>query len=111
MEKTEDLGYINWWEFAPTKDTFIVKTLPDKTKKETESGIIFATAESVVQDRPFKGEVITTGPDSKIAKGSYVYFEPTKGMDLAMIRRDGDEMYILLYDDAILGRRVEDTRN
>ena len=112
MPTEEERGYINWWEFAPTKDTFIIHTIPDQTKKESESGIIFATEVDVIQDRPFKGEIISVGPDSKFKVGSYVYFEPQKGMDLAMIRREKpEEMYLLLYDDAILGQRVKDTRN
>ena len=111
MENSDELGYINWWEFAPTGDTFIVHTKPDKTKKTTESGLIISTQTDVIQDRPFKGEIVSVGPEAKFKVGEFVYFEPQKGMDLAMIRKpDVDEMYILLYSEAILGKRVKDTR-
>ncbi len=110
MAKT-DLGYINWYEFAPQKDTFIVRSVPDETKKSTESGIIFATETDVIMDRPFKGEIISVGPDTKYKVGSYIYWEPQKGMNLEMIRKEQDgEVYILLYDDAVLGQRVKDIR-
>ncbi len=109
--KDEELGFIDWWEFAPQGDTFIVLSRPDKTKKETESGIILTTQTDVVQDRPFKGEVVSVGPDCKYKVGSYLYWQPTSGMDLAMIRKENPEdMYLLLYPDAVLGQRVKDTR-
>lgn len=105
-----DTGYIDWFEFAPQGDMFVVKSVPDMTKKESESGIIFAVEQDVIQDRPFKGEVVSVGPDSKYKIGSYLYWEPMKGMDLAMIRTEDNEKYILLYNDAILGQRVKDVR-
>lgn len=104
------MGYIDWWEFEPQKDTFIVECKPDNTKKETETGIIFSTEDSIVQDRPSKGKIINCGKDSKFSKGDFVYFEPNKGMDLKMIRTSDDETYLLLYDDAIIGKKVEDIR-
>jgi len=107
----EQRGYIDWWEFAPMGDTFIVHTKPDQTKKETESGIIFQTETDVIMDRPFKGTVVSVGPEAKFNVGEYVYFEPQKGMDLAMVRKPNpDEMYLLLYNEAIIGKRVKDTR-
>ena len=71
MEEIEDSskGWINWWEFAPVADTFICETMPDVTKKETESGIIFETQESAIIDRPFKGIVIAVGPEAPLLKG------------------------------------------
>lgn len=110
VKENKDLGYINWWEFAPTGDTFIVKHTPDISKKETESGIIFETRVSVVQDRPTSGVVVAIGPESKYSIGDFVYFEPNAGMDLAMIRQKDDEKYLLLYNKAIIGKRVKDTR-
>ena len=111
MQKTEELGYINWWEFGPVNDHFICRTIPDMTKKETESGIIITTQTDVVQDRPFKGQVVAAGPEAKYKVGEFLYWQPQSGMDLAMIRTDGEEKFILLHTDAILGRRVKDTRN
>ncbi len=111
MEENRDLGYIDWWEFAPMGDTFIVRNVIDISKKETESGIIYGTRPSVVQDRPTSGVVIAMGPGSKYQIGDFVYFAPNSGMDLAMIRKEEDEKYLLLYNDAIIGKRVKDTRN
>lgn len=105
-----ELGYIDWWEFEPQGDTFIIKNLPDETKKATESGIFVSSETSVVQDRPFKGEVIAVGKDASFEVGDYVYFEPTAGMDLAMIRTVENEKYLLLYNKSVLGKRVKDTR-
>lgn len=108
----EERGYINWWEFAPQGDTFIVHTTPDETKKVSESGIIISTENDVIQDRPFKGTVVSVGPEAKVKVGTYIYFQPISGMDLAMIRRDKPEdSYLLLYPDAVLGIRVKDTRD
>ena len=110
-EETEDLGYVNWWEFSPVKDLFICRTVPDKTKKESETGIIFSTQESTVADRPFKGVVVSAGPDSKYKVGEYLWWQTTSGFDLAMIRpTESDEKFILLHTDAILGKKVKDTR-
>lgn len=107
----EQLGYIDWWEFAPQKDMFVVRSVPDKTKKQSESGIIITTQTDVIMDRPFKGEIISTGPDSKYKVGSYIYWEPQKGLNLEMIRKTQEgEIYLLLYDDAVLGQRVKDVR-
>ena len=116
MEENENIedsskGWINWWEFAPVGDTFICETMPDVTKKETESGIIFETQESVILDRPFKGVVISVGPEAKYKIGEYLYWSPQSGMDLAMMKPEKDgQKFILLHTDAIMGRRVKDTR-
>ena len=104
-------GWINWWEFSPVGDTFICSTIPDLTKKETETGIIFDTQVSVVADRPFKGVVISVGPDAKYKVGDYLYWQTTAGLDLGMIRPEKeDQKYILLHTDAILGQKVKDVR-
>ncbi len=106
-----DLGYVDYWEFAPVNDYFIVSTVPDKTKKETESGIIMTTQTDVIMDRPFKGVVVAVGPKAKYKIGDFLWWQPTSGMDLAMIRpTKEDEKFLLLHSDAILGRRVTDTR-
>ena len=62
-------------------------------------------------DRPFKGQVVSAGPDSKYKVGEFLYWQPQSGMDLAMIRpTEEHEKFILLHTDAILGKRVKDTR-
>ena len=110
MEK--DNGYIQWYQYGCVNDTFIVSTVPDSTKKESDSGLILTTEESVVQDRPFKGTVVTAGPESKYAVGDYVYFQPTSGFDLAFIRPTQDkEMFVLLHNDAVIGKLVADSRD
>lgn len=109
--ETEDLGFIDYWEFAPQGDTFIVFTKPDKTKTETEGGLILTTKTDVIMDRPFKGVVVTVGPDAPYNVGDYLYWQPQSGMDLAMVRTQApEEKYLLLHPDAILGQRVKDTR-
>jgi co-chaperonin GroES (HSP10) len=110
-EIMDETGYINWYSFAPVGDTFIVKTLPDKTKKESESGIIITTQTDIVTDRPFKGMVVSVGPDAKYKIGDYLYWQPQSGFDLAMIKpTEPDEKFLLLHNDAILGQLVKDTR-
>ena len=107
----QDTGFINWWEFSPVGDTFICKSSPDVSKKTTESGIIFDTKESVVMDRPWKGVVISAGPDTKYKPGQYLWWSPQAGMDLAMVRPENEgDKYILLHDDVVMGIRVKDTR-
>ena len=112
MQNQDQPGFIEWYEFGPTKDTFIVSTIPDQTKKTSQTGIVTSTETSVVQDRPFRGIVVSIGPDSVFRVGDYVYFQPTSGFDLAMIKptKDG-EKFILLHTDAILGKKLIDSRN
>jgi len=106
-----ELGYVDWWELAPVNDLFLVRTVPDKTKKESASGIIISTQESAVMDRPFKGTVISVGPDAKYKIGDYLYWQPTSGMDMAVIRpTEPDEKFLLLHTEAILCKKVKDTR-
>lgn len=104
-------GFIDWFEFEPQGDTFIVKSEPDNTKKETESGIIVTTENSVIQDRPANGTVVSVGPEANFEVNEFVYFEPTAGFDLKMIRTENDETYLLLYNKSIIGKKVKDTRN
>ena len=102
---------INWWECAPKKDTFVCRILPDKSKTETESGLIIAQKAGSVQDRPYQGEVISVGPKAKYSIGDYLFWQPQTGFDLAMIRpTQEDEKFILLHPEAILGQKVKDTR-
>ncbi len=112
MEETkEDFGYIDWWEFHPVGDTFIVSTIPDETKKTSDSGIIISTESDVIMDRPFKGVVVTVGPKAEYKIGDYLYWQPQSGMDLAMIRPSKEgEKFLLLHTEAILGQKVKDTR-
>ena len=106
-------SWINWWEFAPQKDQFLVKVFKSETKKETESGIILGTRESKVEDRPNAGIILAIGPDVKNFKvGEFIYWQMTAGYDLEMIRKEEEnDKYLLLYPDAVLGKRVKDVRN
>ena len=102
-------SWINLEEFLPSKDTFVVKMLPVDTKKETESGLIIATStDSVIEDRPNYGIIVTVGPESTRKVGEHVYVQKAMGYDLKMIRKekDVDYNYVLLYDDAIIGNRI-----
>ena len=112
MEETEKAGWYNWWEYGCVKDTFIVSTIPNITKKESETGIIFATEADIVQDRPFEGTVVSVGPDAKYRLGEYVFFQPTSGFDLAFLRPSKEgEKFVLLHTDAIIGKLIKDSRN
>ncbi len=109
----EENGWIEWYEFLPSKDTFVVRTLPQKTKKATESGIILQTKEdSVVMDRPNAGIVVSVGPESKYKVGEFLFIQMGMGYDLEMVRKPTDVSwsYVLLYNDAIIGSKCKDTR-
>jgi len=103
--------WINWYNFLCVNDTFMVKTVPDTTKLESTGGILLEAEVSKLQDRPSYGEIMSVGNNTIYNVGDYVYFEPTKGMDLGMIKTTGDERYLLLYDDAVVGIRVKDSRD
>lgn len=109
LPEITDNGFINLEEFLPTGDTFIVQMLPVSTKKETETGIIFSTAQdSVVNDRPNFGKIVRIGPECDRELGEYVYVQKAMGYDLEMIRKpENVEAYVLLYNDAIIGNRVK----
>ncbi len=100
--------WIDLEEFLPARDTFVVKALPAETDKETESGLILTTQqESVVEDRPNAGIIVSVGPDTDRKVGEFVYFQKRTGYDLEMIRKpvDAEYTYVLLYEDAIIGNR------
>ncbi len=95
-------------EFVCLKDTFIARTLPQNTKKETESGLILSTqADSVVNDRPDAGVVVSVGPEAEFRVGEYIFIQKGHGYDLANIRKDpkADYNYLLLYTDAVIGKK------
>jgi len=110
MSKSKELknDWIDINEFLPARDTFVVKALPAETDKETESGLILSTQDSVVHDRPNAGVIVSVGPDTERKVGEFVFFQKTSGYDLSMIRKpsDAEYSYILLYEDAILGNRT-----
>ena len=104
-------GWFEYWEYGCVDDTFMVSTTPDVTKKESESGIIFATETDIVQDRPFRGVVVAVGPKAQYRIGEVVFFQPTSGFDLAFLKpTKEDEKFVLLHTDAIIGRLVKDSR-
>jgi len=107
MEITEN-GFINLEDFMPKGDTFVVQMLPVATKKATETGIIVSTQDdSVIEDRPNFGKIVSVGPDCERKIGEYVYVQKAMGYDLEMIRKpEGVEAYVLLYEDAIIGNRI-----
>ena len=107
-----DNGWIDLNQFQPSKDTFIVQMLPVATKKETESGILLSTnTDSAINDRPNFGKIVSVGPDCERKIGEYVYVQKAMGYDLEMIRKpDGVVAYVLLYNDAVIGKLVKDTR-
>jgi len=102
-----DNGWMDLDEWVCLKDTFIIRTLPITTTKKTEGGIIISSTErSVINDRPDAGIVVSTGPDTKFKIGEYVFIEKGKGYDLSQIRKDSnDYFYMLLYDDAVIGKK------
>ena len=101
--------FINWWEFSPTNDLMLVR-VQTKTEEKTESGIITNVKQSVVQDRPTEGLVVSTGPSAPFSAGTYLYYTKTSGYDFAQIRSENSEMYTILHPEAILGTKVKDTR-
>jgi co-chaperonin GroES (HSP10) len=104
QEKQTTPGYVEWWEFSPQNDTFVCSVTPDRTKKESETGIIIDTTESVIQDRPTQGTIISVGPTCPYNVNDYIFWAPTSGFDLAMIRpEEDDQKFILLHPDAVLG--------
>jgi len=109
MSKSKELknDWIDINEFLPARDTFVVKALPAETDKETESGLILSTQDSVVHDRPNAGVIVSVGPDTERKVGEFVYWQKSSGYDLEMIRKpaDAEYSYILLYEDAIIGNR------
>lgn len=116
--KTDEIGInyfeddrINWYEFQPVKDYFLVKTIPNTSEKKSESGIILKVSDSIVEDRPKCGVVVSTGPDCPYKVGEYLYFQKNAGYEMANIRLDSNENpYMLYHPDAVLGRRVKDVR-
>jgi co-chaperonin GroES (HSP10) len=109
MSKFDELknDWIDIDEFMPARDTFVVKALPAETDKETETGLILSTQDSVLHDRPNAGVIVLVGPDTERKVGEFVYWQRTSGYDLNMIRKpaDAEYSYILLYEDAIIGNR------
>ena len=75
-----------------------------KQKFQTESGIIFSIAPSVVEDRPTCGVIIGIGPEVEepLKKGLKVHFPKTSGYDL-FFDDNPDEWFILLKDESLLG--------
>ena len=111
-KKITENGWVGLEEFLPKGDTFVVQMLPVTTKQETETGIILAVQESVINDRPNFGRIVNVGPESKRKIGEYVYVQKGMGYDLNMIRKPaGVEAYVLLYEDAIIGNRVPKKEN
>jgi len=112
MNKSELQDKINWYEFAPVRDYFLVQTIPNESEKKTESGIIIKTNDSIVEDRPRQGVIKSVGPDCPYEVGQFVFWQKNAGYDLHNIRLDqNDNPYLLLHPDAILGIKVKDTRN
>ena len=109
MTEITENGFIDLDQFIPAGDTFIVQMLPVTTKKKTESGILLSTSDdSVLNDRPNFGKIVSVGPDCERKINEYVYIQKAMGYDLEMIRKpEGVEAYILLYKDAIIGNRCK----
>ena len=102
------MSWINWYEFEPAKDTFLCKVHEDLSTKETETGLIISSGTSRVEDRPSSGIVVSTGPDAPYNIGDELFWQKTAGYEIGMIK--GEDQYLLLYPDAILGKKVKDTR-
>ena len=111
IEKIVLSDAIEWYEFAPVKDLFLIETIPNESDKKTETGIIIKTTESAVEDRPRQGVIKSVGPDCPYEVGQFVFFQKNAGYDLKNIKTDSnDNYYMLLHPDAILGVKVKDTR-
>lgn len=102
--------WINWYEFKPQGDTFLCKVYKQETTMQTEGGLIINTEESKVEDRPTAGIVLSVGPDSPYDVNDIIFWRKESGYDLAMIRSDQDDRYILMHPQGVLGVKVEDTR-
>ena len=111
QKDTKMTDRIEWYEFAPAKDYFLVKTIPNESEKKTESGIVISVSESVVEDRPRQGVVVSVGPDCPYEIGDFLFFQKTAGYDMKNIKTDElDQYYVLYHPDAVLGKRVKDVR-
>jgi co-chaperonin GroES (HSP10) len=111
MNKETVQGLIDWWEFAPVKDLMLCKIIPDETTKKTESGLIISVSDSVVEDRPKMGVVISKGPEAPYDVGTVLFWTKNAGYDLKNIRTDeNDTFYVLINPETVLGVKVKDTR-
>jgi len=102
MELKND--WIDIEEFIPARDTFVVKALPAETDKKTETGLILATNDSVVHDRPNAGIIVLVGPDADRKVGEFVYFQKTSGYDLNIFWKQIIEELHNLLINLTLGR-------
>jgi len=104
-------AYLQWWEFQPTSDLYLIRVHPDYSKTESPTGIIIATQPSKVVDRPTTGEIVSRGSNaSKYDIGFQVFFAPNRGFDLNYILTEGEEKFMLVAEENIDGIRVKDTR-
>jgi phage pi2 protein 07 len=122
IETTEEQNHknsawINWYEFAPQANILVIRVSQvDETKLTSETGIIMAVKQSNVTDRPYYGEVVSMGPDTKkesnIEIGNIVYFPPQNAFDLGMVHKESNgDYYLMTTADRIDGIRVKDVRN
>jgi len=106
-----EIGYINWWEYAPADNLYVVEYNEDMTKKVSPNGIIIATTETSVLDRPHTGIIKSKGPDAKKYEiGMTVFFNKNVTFDLGMIISENGEKYMLVPEDRIDGYKVKDVR-
>jgi len=103
-------GFINWWEFAPTKDLMLCRVIKDETTEKTETGLILQVQNSVVEDRPSQGVIVSVGPEAPYSVGTFIYWTKTGGYDQHQIRKNDDEYYTLISPETVLGQKVKDTR-
>ena len=101
---------LEWEEFKPDKDFFLVLSIPNISEKRSETGIIMSVSDSVVEDRPRQGVVLSIGPKCPYKIGDYLFFQKSAGYDIQSIKKpdilpDGFR-FILYHPDAVLGKRV-----
>jgi hypothetical protein len=108
-----DNGYLNWYEYAPTDNLYMIKYTDEmnNTKEVSQSGIVLSVNQNSVLDRPSTGIIVSRGVDtSKYDIGMQVFFDPNVSFDLAMIISEENEKYMLVPEDRIDGYRVKDIR-
>jgi co-chaperonin GroES (HSP10) len=112
INELRDNDYIEWFEFAPVKDYFLTRTIPPKSTKETQTGIVLSVQESRVEDRPKMAEVLSVGPECKFKVGEILFLQKNSGYELENITKpaDAEFQYLLLHTDAILGKLCKDVR-
>lgn len=99
--KTEQVIQLKSTEFAPRKDSILVKYDKPEQEVKTESGIVVQMHRSSLERQTY-GEVVAVGTDVDwISEGEFVIWAMTDGINLEL--EDGE--FLVLRETSILGKR------